>query len=113
MALLYYVRCFDLMVPARHICRSSVKFRPIPMGIFPEDQTQYVGFDERPENSVDPLAVCQDSYRKVGSREQREPHIRPAEVRDVPVIAESKNGHDSKDSTSMRAVAFVPRYARN
>lgn len=49
MALLYYVRCFNLMVPARHICMSSVKFRPIPMGIFPEDQAQYVEFDEGPK----------------------------------------------------------------
>ena len=82
------------------------------MGIFPEDHAQYVGFDERPEDAVDPLAVCQDSYRKVGSPEQREPHDRPAEVRDVPVIAEWKTGHDSKDLTSMMAVVFMPSYAR-
>jgi hypothetical protein len=60
------------------------------MGIFRDDKAQYVGFDEAPEDSVDLVAVCQDSYRKDGSTEQKEPHIRSAEVRDVPVIAGSK-----------------------
>lgn len=43
---------------------------------------------------------------------RREPHDRPAEVRDVPVIAEWKTGHDSKDLASMMAVVFMPSYAR-